>query len=46
LSNDPDKARAFFERALELEQVRMLPDSEWLNPMKKRPTKHTGGSDE
>jgi predicted alpha/beta superfamily hydrolase len=36
LSNDPDKARAYIEKALELEQARILPDSEWLNPMKRR----------
>jgi len=36
LSNDPNKARMYFERALELEQARMLPDSEWLNPMRGR----------
>jgi pimeloyl-ACP methyl ester carboxylesterase len=36
LSNNPDKAREYFEKALELEQARMLPDSEWLNPIKGR----------
>ncbi len=36
LSNDQDKARVCFEKALELEQTRMLPDSEWLNPMRSR----------
>jgi len=34
--NNTEKARLYLEKALELEQVRMLPDSEWLNPMKKR----------
>jgi predicted alpha/beta superfamily hydrolase len=32
----PDKARMYFEKALVLEQARMLPDSEWLNPMRER----------
>jgi hypothetical protein len=36
LSNDLDKARAYFQKALDLEQTRMLPDSEWLNPMRER----------
>jgi hypothetical protein len=36
LSNDTDKARVYIERAVELEQARILPDSEWLNPMKGR----------
>jgi hypothetical protein len=36
LSSDPVKARAYFEKALELEQAKVLPDSEWLNPMKTR----------
>ena len=36
LSNDADKARACFQKALALEQARMLPDSEWLNPMRER----------
>jgi predicted alpha/beta superfamily hydrolase len=34
--NDPDKARVLFAKALELEQARALPDSEWINPMKRR----------
>lgn len=34
--DDPDKARAYFEKALQLEQGRMLPDSEWLNPIRNR----------
>jgi predicted alpha/beta superfamily hydrolase len=36
LSNDTDKARAYFQKALALEQARKLPDSEWLNPMRER----------
>jgi predicted alpha/beta superfamily hydrolase len=36
LSNDPNGARVHFEKALELEQARMLPDSEWLNPIRNR----------
>jgi hypothetical protein len=36
LSNDLDKARACFQKAVALEQTRILPDSEWLNPMKER----------
>jgi len=36
LSNDLDKARVYFEKALKLEKARMLPDSEWLNPMRER----------
>jgi predicted alpha/beta superfamily hydrolase len=34
--NDPGKAHACFQKALVLEQARMLPDSEWLNPMRER----------
>jgi predicted alpha/beta superfamily hydrolase len=34
LSNDLDEARTYLEKALELEQAKALPDSEWLNPMK------------
>jgi predicted alpha/beta superfamily hydrolase len=36
LLGDPEKARVYFEKALRLEEARMLPDSEWLNPMKNR----------
>jgi len=36
ISNDPDRARLCFEEALELEKARMMPDSEWLNPMRDR----------
>lgn len=35
-SNDLERARACIEKALALEQARMLPDSEWLNPIKNR----------
>jgi predicted alpha/beta superfamily hydrolase len=34
LSNDLDKARECFQKAVALEQARTLPDSEWLNPMR------------
>jgi predicted alpha/beta superfamily hydrolase len=34
--NDPGKARVYLAKALELEQARTLPDSEWVNPMKRR----------
>ena len=34
LSKDPKKARIYLEKALQLEQGRILPDSEWLNPMR------------
>jgi predicted alpha/beta superfamily hydrolase len=36
LSNDLDMARACFQKAVALEQARILPDSEWLNPMRER----------
>jgi len=36
LSNDLDKARACFHKAVALEQARILPDSEWLNPLRER----------
>jgi hypothetical protein len=36
LLDDPVQARVSFEKALQLEQARTLPDSEWLNPMKNR----------
>ncbi|UCF63715.1 MAG: tetratricopeptide repeat protein, partial [bacterium] len=36
LSDNLDKARACFQKAVALEQARMLPDSEWLNPMLER----------
>lgn len=36
LSNDEEKARAYFQKALALEQAKILPDSEWLNPMRER----------
>jgi len=36
MSNDLDKARACFQKAVELEKAKTLPDSEWLNPMKER----------
>ncbi len=35
-SGNLDEARNCFKKALELEQARTLPDSEWLNPMKSR----------
>jgi predicted alpha/beta superfamily hydrolase len=34
--NQPDEARTYFQKALVLEQARMLPDSELLNPMRER----------
>jgi predicted alpha/beta superfamily hydrolase len=36
LSNDSNKARMCFQKAVALEQTRILPDSEWLNPMRER----------
>jgi predicted alpha/beta superfamily hydrolase len=36
LSKELDKARSCFEKAVALEQARMMPDSEWLNPMMER----------
>jgi predicted alpha/beta superfamily hydrolase len=36
LSNDLDKARACFQKAVALERARTLPDSERLNPMRER----------
>jgi hypothetical protein len=36
LLNNLNKARECFQKAVELEQERMLPDSEWLNPMRER----------
>jgi pimeloyl-ACP methyl ester carboxylesterase len=36
LLDDPDKARQYFEKALQLEQSKVLPDSEWLNPIESR----------
>lgn len=36
LSNDLEKARECFEKAVTIEKARILPDSEWLNPMKER----------
>ena len=36
LSNDLDKARKYFQKAVALEQARKLPDSEWLNAMRER----------
>jgi hypothetical protein len=36
LSNDLVQAGVYFEKALKLEQARILPDSEWLNPMRNR----------
>lgn len=36
LLNDPGSARMYLEKALELEQARILPDSEWLTPMESR----------
>jgi hypothetical protein len=36
LSNDLDNARACFQKAVAIEQARMLPDSEWLNAMRQR----------
>jgi predicted alpha/beta superfamily hydrolase len=36
LLNDLDKARPCFQKAMELEQERILPDSEWLNTLKER----------
>jgi len=41
-SNDLGKARECFEKAVALEQARVLPDSEWLNPMRERLAKTTG----
>jgi hypothetical protein len=35
-SDDLERARAYVEKAVALEQARILPDSEWLNPMKNR----------
>jgi predicted alpha/beta superfamily hydrolase len=35
-SDDLERAPAYIEKAVALEQARMLPDSEWLNPMRKR----------
>jgi pimeloyl-ACP methyl ester carboxylesterase len=36
LSNELDKALACFQKSVALEQARILPDSEWLNPMRER----------
>ena len=36
LSNDLDKARECFQKAVVLERSRILPDSEWLNAMRER----------
>ncbi len=36
LSNDLDKTRACFQKAVALERARILPDSEWLNPMREQ----------
>jgi tetratricopeptide (TPR) repeat protein len=36
LSNDLDKARECFQKAVLLEQARILPDSEWLTPMREQ----------
>jgi pimeloyl-ACP methyl ester carboxylesterase len=36
LLNDLDKAHECFQKAVELEQAKTLPDSEWLNPMRER----------
>ena len=36
LLNDLDKARECFQKAVELEEARILPDSEWLNAMRER----------
>lgn len=33
LLNDLDMARVYFQKAVTLEKARILPDSEWLNPM-------------
>jgi predicted alpha/beta superfamily hydrolase len=36
LSGDATKARECFEKAVSLERALVLPDSEWLNPMRER----------